>query len=217
VRKSRELLVLDEISIQPIKRGAYLTIALLAAVLVVAALGILDLAVAALAGAVALVFVGAVKPEEARKSIDWPVLVLTGGMLSLGRAFDRHGLGEALAAWIARLGDGGLRPELLAVALLAATIALTQVMNNVGTAAIMTPIALSFAAEHGVSDRPLLMAVVLGGSFSFLSPVAHQVNAMVMGPGDYRYVDFLKVGFPLTVGLGVLAAVLLPVFWPLAV
>lgn len=98
--------------------------------------------------------------------------------------------------------------------LLAVTVALAQVMNHVTAAVIMTPVAMSFATEIDVSERTFLMAVVVGANLCFLSPVAHQANAMVMGPGDYKYADFLKNGAGLTLVLGALAMVVLPLLWP---
>jgi di/tricarboxylate transporter len=82
--------------------------------------------------------------------------------------------------------------------------------------AMLAAVALSIASELGVSDRPLLMAVVTGASLAFMSPVAHQANAMVMGPGDYRYRDFLRVGTPLTVGLFGFAVLAIPWIWPMS-
>jgi di/tricarboxylate transporter len=91
---------------------------------------------------------------------------------------------------------------------------LTQLMSHVAAAVVMTPVALSLALELGVSERPFVMAVLTGASFSFMSPVAHQANAMVMGPGGYRYRDFLRAGAPLTVLLSLAAYFLLPVLFP---
>ena len=98
--------------------------------------------------------------------------------------------------------------------LLVCTTLLTQVLNNVTTAVLMTNVALELATALNVAERPLLMAVVTGSSLAFLSPVAHQANAMVMGPGGYRYRDFLRAGAPLALISMVVAAILIPVFWP---
>jgi len=94
------------------------------------------------------------------------------------------------------------------------TMLLTQVLNNVSTAVIMTPVALKLAASLGVSPEPMVMAVVAGSSLAFLSPVAHQANAMVMGPGGYRYRDFLRVGAPLALLTGTVATIAIPIWWP---
>ena len=93
------------------------------------------------------------------------------------------------------------------------TTVMTQVMNHVTAAVIMTPVAMSLAAQLGVSDRPMLMGVIVGANLAFMSPVAHQANAMVMGPGDYKYLDFLRVGTPLTLVLGAISVFLIPIWW----
>ena len=110
----------------------------------------------------------------------------------------------------------GQSPYLLLGVLLITTTGLCQLINHVTAAVIMTPVALSFADELMLSDRPFLMAVVVGANLCFMSPVAHQANAMVMGPGDYRFKDFLKVGSPLTLLLMLVATLLLPLLWPFA-
>lgn len=213
VRNQRLLIVLDEVKSAKIGRMTWVTLALLAAVLLSAALGF-PLSVAALTGAVALVLFRIVRPEEVRTVMDWPVLILIGGMLALGKAFDRHGLDDEVAHWMTSLGEAGLSPHAAVFVLLIGTNLLTQLVSHVAAAVILTPVALSVATEMGVSDRPFLMAVLTGASMSFMSPVAHQANAMVMGPGDYRYRHFLRVGTPLTVVLLLLAWVLLPICFP---
>jgi di/tricarboxylate transporter len=147
--------------------------------------------------------------------IDWQVIVLIGGMLALGTAFDRHGLSNRVAGWIGDLSQAGFSPTALLVVLLVATVLLTQVLNHVSTAVMMTPVAVELASTLGYESRPFLMAVVTGSSLAFLSPVAHQANAMVMGPGEYKFRDFIKAGAPLTVFMIVLAALLIPALWPL--
>jgi di/tricarboxylate transporter len=216
VRSGRDLLVLDEVDVKHLGHGAAITIGTLLGVVILAALGVLPLSVAALGGAVFLTLTGSVRPDEVRRSVDWSVLILVGGMLALGRAFERHGLSEAVAGMLSALGRGeqGVEPMTILALLLVMTTALTQVMNNVATAVIMTPIAMTFAAELGVSDRPLLMAVIVGASSCFLTPVSHQVNAMVMGPGDYRTVHFLRVGAPLTLLMLVFSMIVIPILWP---
>ena len=208
--------MLDEVAQRRFKsRDALITLAALVLVLALATLTSVNLAVLSMAGAVALVLSRVVRPEEVSKVIDWSVIALIGGMLALGTAFERYHLGEDVADWLGGLGDGQLAPRTLLAILMAVTVLLTQVLNNVSTAVIMTPVALSLASSLELSDRPFLMAVVAGANFCFLSPVAHQANAMVMGPGGYRYVDFLRVGALITAICIGLSTWLIPVFWPL--
>lgn len=213
-RRERQIIVVDEVERPQFGSRAVTTIVLLALVLGLAATTSMNLSVLALAGAVALVILGVVRQEEAYRSIDWPVLILVGGMLALGQAFSNHGLAKRVVHWMAEFGQAGQSPLTLLIMLMLGTVALTQVMNNVSTAAVMTPVALDLAQAMQITPRPFLMAVLTGSSLAFLSPVAHQANAMIMGPGSYRYRDFLRVGVPLTVLMLLLAILLIPWFWP---
>ncbi|MDA1263566.1 MAG: SLC13 family permease [Planctomycetota bacterium] len=214
-RRERELLILDEIEgARPTSGSAWLAVGILAAVLLAAALNLADLGVLALAGALLLVLTRLVRPEEVYRVMDWPVLVMIGGMLALGSAFEKHGLSAAVATWIKDLGQEGITPSTLLLVLLATTTLLTQVLNHVTTAVIMTDVAVELAKATEVDARPFLMAVVTGSSLCFLSPVAHQAGAMVMGPGGYSYRDFIRAGTPLAVLCLVVGWILIPWFWP---
>ncbi len=210
----REILVLDEVQRPHFGRGAQLSIGLLGAVLLGAAFTSVDLSVLGICGALALVLLKVVRAEEVPKIIDWPVIALVGGMLALGRAFNQHGLGASVAGWFHFLGESGYGNHVVLSVLLVATVLLTQVLNNISTAVIMTPVALELAQHLGVENRPFVMAVVVGSSLAFLSPVAHQANAMVTGPGGYRYTDFLRAGSLLAALLCLASSVLIPIFWP---
>jgi len=214
LRERRMLIILGELVVGKFGRAAWGTLGLLAFVLFCGITKAIPLAVAALMGAAALVLFKLVRPDEVRRTVDWSVLLLIGGMLSLGRAFEAYGLDRDIAAAIAGLGERGLSPHSVLAIVLCSTMVLTQLMSHVAAAVVMTPVAVSLAIELGVSDRPFVMAVLTGASFSFMSPVAHQANAMVMGPGDYRYRDFLRAGAPLTVALLVAAYFLLPAMFP---
>lgn len=212
-KNERQLLILDEIEQGPDKRGAPLATGILVAVLTAAAFDLAGLGVLALAGALALVLVRLVRPEELYQIIDWPVLIMIAGMLALGTAFEKVELDQALCTWIIGLGDEGLSPRALLLVLLISTTLLTQVLNHVATALIMTTVALELAVAAAVDPRPFLMAVVTGSSLCFLSPIAHQAGAMVMGPGGYTYRDFIRAGTPLALICIAAGWVLIPVFW----
>jgi di/tricarboxylate transporter len=218
-RAERDVLVLDEIGQPHLGRKGWTVVGILLSVLTVAALTPISIAALGLAGVLGLVVSGVLRPDEIYRSVDWSVLVLVGGMLALGIGFQQHVLTPEhtgnLQAWIAgKINAGTLGPLDLFLVLLVAAVGLTQILNNVSTAVILTPIALQLAVVAGVSERPFLMAVVTGTSLAFLSPVAHQANTMVMGPGGYRFRDYFRVGLPLTVGLTTLAGCLIPFFWP---
>ena len=221
-RQGREVLVLSEVGTPRFARNGWITILTLLGVLLAAALlpG-LSLGALALAGVLVLVGLRVVRTDEAYRAIDWGVVFLVGGMLALGRAFQMHVLDpertqDASNLLAGLVAEGHTTPTVLLAGLLGATVLLTQVLNNASTAVIMTPIALEVAGAAGLGARPFLMAVVAGSSLGFLSPVAHQANAMILGPGGYRYRDFLRVGAPLTVLLLVASVVLIPALWPFA-
>jgi di/tricarboxylate transporter len=172
------------------------------------------LQVAALAGAVGLVLFGCVPAREVYREIDWPVMILIGGMLGLGRAFEKHHLAEQAADLIAGAADVLADPRVVLAALLLVSIALAQTTTALATAVLLTPVALSLATRLGVDERAFVMAVLTGTNCAFMSPVSHPANAMVVGPGEYRFRDFLRVGTPLTAAIFVLALVVLPWLWP---
>jgi di/tricarboxylate transporter len=211
LRRSRALLILDEVRTPLSGRGAGVTLGLLIAVVALAALTEVHISLAGMLGVVALLATRTLSPTDIRGAVDWSVLVLIGGMMALGKAFQTSGLAGEIAGYIAN-ADFGMTS--LIIALLIVTMALTQVMNYVASALIMTPVAIDMAAQiPGDNEKVLLMAVVTGASLAFMTPVAHQCNAMVMGPGGYKYRDFLKVGAPLTAFLVVLSVLLLPKFF----
>ncbi|QDU67278.1 SLC13 family permease [Engelhardtia mirabilis] len=215
MRRSRRLLLLGELEPPSIGSGALITVGILALVLAVSAVGWMPLSVAALAGALALVLSGCVRPDEAREAVDLSVLFLVGGMLALGTAFHSSGLDDRVANLLLSLGSGFTEPRAIIALLLLATVALTQLTTNVTAGIIMAQVAIEVARELSYDPRALLLAVIAGASMAFMSPVAHQANTMVVGPGDYRFKDFLKVGTPLTAIVCTVLIVILPWLWPL--
>lgn len=213
IRRSRELLILGELESQPIGRGGLISLLTLAGVLIVAFLGWMPLSVTALTGALVLFITRSVPGKDIYQHVDAQALILIGGMLALGQAFRVSGLDHDLTEELRSVGGLFASPRLLIVALMLATAVLTQVTTHIAAATIMTPIALSFAEELAIDDRAFVMAVITGASLAFMSPVAHQANAMVVGPGDYRYRDFLRVGTPLTVLLFICASFLIPLMF----
>ena len=218
--EERDVIMLSEIAAPRFGSKGWITICTLAAILLVAALShTISLGALALLGVLTLIGTKAVRADDAYRSVDWSVLALVGGMLALGRAFQQEVLTpeqtDGIAGTIGSLlQDGSLTPHVLLILLLAGTVLLTQVLNNTSTAIIMTPLALQCAEIAGLEARPFLMAVITGASLAFLSPVAHQANAMIMGPGNYKYRDFLRVGTPLTIVLSAVAALMIPFMWP---
>ncbi|MFT5288640.1 MAG: di/tricarboxylate transporter [Planctomycetota bacterium] len=212
--RTRELIILAEHQNPRVGHKAFYTLLMLALFLISSATGFLPLSVASLGAAVGLVLLRCVRPDDVRRTMNWSVLILIGGMLALGQAFHEHGLDRIVAHGLNTVCADFSSPVLLVAIMLFATAFLTQVVNHVAAAVLMAPIALELATEMGINDRMLLMAVLTGSGFAFLSPVAHQANTMIMGPGDYKFSDFLKVGAPLLLILGTAASFLIPLFWP---
>lgn len=185
---------------------------ILVGALALAAFGVLPIAEATILGAVVMILAGCLKMDEAYRAIEWRAIFLIAGMLPLGIALDKSGaaglLGGRLVEAVGRFG-----PLALAMGLFALTTLLVQAMGNVTTAVVLAPIAIAAAQHLGSDPRGFAMAVALGTSMGFLTPVSHPVNILVMGPGGYTFRDFAKVGWPLTVLLFVVVLICLPLFW----
>ena len=192
---------------------AAVAVAILAGVVILAGIGVVSILPAALTGVVLMVFTGCVRLDEVYGELDWSVVFLLAGLIPLGLAMDQTGA----AAWISRIVSDllGPLPPVAAVAVFyLLTSLLTEVMSNNATAVVLTPVALSTATELDLNPYALLVAVMFGASASFMTPVGYQTNALVYGPGGYRFRDFLRVGAPLNLILLVTAALMIPWFWP---
>ncbi|NQV14986.1 SLC13 family permease [bacterium] len=183
-------------------------------VLFTVAIGLLPIYIAALAGAVMMVLTRCITMDEAYEAIEWRAIMLIAGMLSLGVAMQETGVTTLLAHSIleslAFLGPQGILAGLYIITCLFA-----QVMPTAAVAVLMAPIAIITASDLGLSPYALAMVVVIGSSSSFLSPVGHPVNMLVMGIGGYRFTDYTKVGIPLVLLFGLIAVFVLPLFWPI--
>ena len=183
-------------------------------VLVIAATGLLSIVAAAATGALMMVLSGCISTEEAYGAIEWNVLFLLAGMLALGAATEKTGASTMLAGGMID-GLGGFGPIVLLAAFFGITMLLTEVMSNNATVALLLPIAITTAHAIDADPRAFMFAVVFAASSSFMTPVGYQTNTMIYGPGQYRFVDFLRVGAPLNLIFWVLGTLLIPWFWPL--
>lgn len=213
LRADESFIVLDEVEgAAPRRHRAPLAIGILAAVVGVAALGLLPILVTAIAGVAALVLTRCLTLDEAYAAIDWKVIFLLAGVLPLGIAMERSGAARLIAdgalGWAGELG-----PVALVAVFYLLTAVLTELMSNNATAVLLAPIAISTAVQQGIDPRPLLMAVTFAASTSFSTPVGYQTNAMVYNPGGYRYADFLRAGVPLNVVFWILSTLLIPRIW----
>lgn len=209
-----EVILMVEVAVKGIAwRRAVPAIAIVAGVVAAAASGVAPILVAAIAGCTALVLARIITMEQAYEAIDWKVIFLLAGMIPLGVALEKTGAAAILGGTIVRaVGDFG--PVVVLSAFFVVTTLLTEVMSNNASAALLAPVAIATAGSLGIDARPLLVAIMFGASTSFLTPVGYQTNAMVLGPGGYRFTDFTRVGLPLNVVFWGMATWLIPRFFP---
>jgi di/tricarboxylate transporter len=166
--------------------------------------------------ALGVVLAGILSPRELYQNIEWPVIVLLGALIPVGHAMDSTGATALVAGGLVSL-TGGLPAWVLVAVLLIVTMTLSDVLNNAATAVVMAPIALTVADELGAAPDGFLMAVALGASSAFLTPIGHQNNALVMGPGGYRFGDYWRVGLPLECLIVLVGVPMILWVWPLAI
>lgn len=197
---------------EPVPQASPVPLVLFVAGLVVAATGYVT-PEAALGGTVlVLALLGHLDLRVALKSLNWPVILLLAAMLPLGGAMETTGTAAMLAeALAAHLVPGQLLPA--AIAMLVIALVMTPLVNNAATAAVLAPVALQTAASLGLPPAPLLAAVAFGASLDFLTPVGHHNNTLAYGLGGYRFADFLKAGWPVTLAACAGAIAGLALFW----
>ncbi|GGB24892.1 SLC13 family permease [Tistrella bauzanensis] len=206
-------LVEREILKQNQRRGL-LALGLFACGIALAASGLLPTAIAFSLVVLGLVVSRALPTRELYTGIEWPVIVLLGAMIPLGSALESTGVTGLIAEGIVGMA-GDVPVWVLLGALLVVTMTMSDILNNAATAVIMAPISIAVAQGLQVSPDPFLMAVAIGASSSFLTPIGHQNNALVMGPGGYHFGDYWRVGLPLEIVVAVVSVPLLLLFWPL--
>ncbi|HKL25879.1 MAG TPA: SLC13 family permease [Desulfuromonadales bacterium] len=194
-------------------RLAPIAIGILAAVILLSTLGVLPIMLAATSGAMIMVLTRCLTPKEAYESIDWPILMLIAGTLPLGHALENSGAARLLADLIIG-GVGAYGPWVVLGAVFLITFSLTEVMSHAAAAVLVAPIAYNAAVDMAVSPEPFFMAVAVAASMCFMTPISHQSNALVMGPGGYKFYDYLKVGAPLNLSIWLLATLLIPLVFP---
>ncbi|MEO2124509.1 MAG: SLC13 family permease [bacterium] len=187
---------------------------IIVSVVVSAAFGWLSIASAAATGALLIVLSRCISMEEAYAAIEWNVLFLLAGMLALSVAMEKTGTSAILAAGIIDV-FGTMGDTALVAAFFGVTMVLTAVMSNQATVALLIPVAITTAYSIDANPRTLMFAVMFAASSSFMTPVGYQTNTMIYGPGQYRFMDFIRVGTPLTLIFWVLGTLLIPWFWPL--
>ncbi|MFQ5548842.1 MAG: SLC13 family permease [Woeseia sp.] len=198
----------------PDTRRAPLAALIMLGVVVSVMAGHAPIAVAAVVGGSIMVLTGCLNMEQAYRAIDWRAIFLIAGMLPLGTAMQESGAASYLASQVmSLLGDAGPWPVI--GGLYVVTAMATMIIPTAALVVLMAPIVLSAMGDLGLQPETAMMAIAMAASASFTSPISHPANILVMGPGGYRFVDYLKVGVPLTLVIFITVMVLLPIFWPL--
>lgn len=218
LRTEPDIIVLDRQMVRPVaavRRQGWLAVTILAGALLLAAFNTALVGEIMLGGALLTVLAGIFTMDQVYSAIEWRSVFLVAGMLPLGLALTKSGAAALLAAALVKTLIP-LGPMALVAGLFVLTTLLTQTMSGAAVAGVIAPIAIQTALQAHLDPRALAMAVALATSMAFITPLGHPVNILVMGPGGYRFRDYLRVGLPLTLLLFGVIMLCLPVFWPLA-
>ncbi len=191
-----------------------LALAIFGASIVLVIAGLLPVQVSFAIAALAMVLTGVLPLKNVYTSVDWPVIVLLGAMLPVGAALETTGGADLIANWVLQMGETLPSWAMLSIILMV-TMLLSSIINNAATVVLMAPIAMGVAAGLGHSYDPFLMTVAIGASCAFLTPVGHQSNTLVMGPGGYKFTDYLILGVPMVLIILALGVPAIMYFWPL--
>jgi len=193
-------------------RRGLVPVAILVGAMVMLAINLVPVSVVFFAAAVLMLLLGALTLREAYDVIDWPILVMLGALIPVSETVRTTGATDLIAGWLS-IAAGSL-PAVGALALIMATaMAVTPFLNNAATVLVMAPIAASLAKQLGYNPDAFLMAVAIGAASDFLTPIGHQCNTLVMGPGGYRFGDYWRLGLPLTLIVVTVGVPLIALFW----
>jgi di/tricarboxylate transporter len=195
-----------------VTRKAWLVGVVALAIIGVAGAGLLPILQASLAGVALLVLAGVLTAGEARNAVDLDVIIVIAASFAFGSAIEKTGLAAVIAHGIASI-FGGLGPQAVLLGVVLATVTLTELVTNNAAAALMFPIGFAAAGQLGVDPRSFAIAVAVAASCSFLTPIGYQTNTMVYGPGGYRFGDYVRLGFPLTIAMIAVIVVVVPLVW----
>jgi di/tricarboxylate transporter len=207
------LVLTEEAQEAPRINKALLAVLIMVVVLLPVILGLVPIAIMVVVGVALMVLTGCLTMDEAYRAIEWKAVFLIAGMIPLGIAMQVTGAASFVATWMVNL-LGVYGPTIVMAGLFVLTSIASQVMPNPAVAVLLAPIALNTAADLGVSPYPLMMTVAVAASAAFLSPVGHPANLLVMGPGGYRFSNYIKIGLPLTLVVLVVVMLVMPIFWP---
>ncbi len=210
-----ELVDVSRPSARAFRRGhAPVAIGAMGGIVLLAALGVAPILALAVIAVAVVLFTRCIDSDEAFSFVEGQLLALIFAMLAIGAALESSGAVQLIVGAVAPLLET-LPGPLLIWAVFLMTSVLTEAVSNNAVAVVVTPIAIGLAHHLGIDPRPLVVAVMVAASCSFATPIGYQTNTLVYGPGGYRFSDFLKVGVPLNLTIGILASALIPLFFPL--
>ncbi len=191
-----------------------LALLIFGAAIVISMTGILPTTLAFVGAILIYIFTGILPIRELYQQIDWPIIVLLGAMIPVSDALQTTGSTQLIAEFMVSMA-GSLPGWSILVIIMVLTMFLSDIINNAATALIMAPISVGIAVSMGVSADPFLMAVAIGASCAFLTPIGHQCNALILGPGGYKFSDYWRMGLPLEILIVIIGTPLILYFWPL--
>ncbi|MGW8180723.1 MAG: SLC13 family permease, partial [bacterium] len=215
---SNDLLLISEVDLE-LHREKFWWLPLLLFPLIVAAavFGLMDILTGTLLGAISVMILGVIKPQDAYHSVNWSVIFLIAAFVPVGTAMINTGTADFLAALIVDVShwfSGDYESYLTLAFFYLLTSIMTQVVSNNAAAIILTPVAISLARAEGIEPHAFLIAICFAASAAFMTPLGYQTNLMVYAPGGYRFTDYLRFGAPLNLLIWILASLLIPFFWP---
>ena len=215
---STDLLLISEVDLELHReRFWWVPLALFPIIVIAAVFGLMEILTGALIGAIVVMMLGVIKPQDAYQSVDWSVIFLIAAFVPVGTAMINTGTADFLASLIievSRWFSGSLEAYLTLAFFYLLTSLLTQAVSNNAAAIILTPVAISLARTEGIEPHAFLIAICFAASAAFATPLGYQTNLMVYAPGGYRFTDYIRFGAPLNIILWILASILIPFYWP---
>ena len=174
----------------------------------------ITLEMAAVIGAIVAVLTGCLTEKQAYASIDWVTIFLFAGMMPVSTAMDKTGAGKLIAQWTVGLMGGSPSPLLVTAVLFILSCMLTQFMSNTASAALLCPIGIAISKQLGADPKAVLMAIAMAASCAFATPVGTPPNTLVLGPGGYKFMDYVKAGTGLVIVSFIVCIIVIPIAWP---
>lgn len=196
------------------KTKIFLALSIFIASIITVVSGLLSVEVSFSMAALVMVLAGVIPVKHVYQAVDWPVIILLGAMIPVGMALETSGGAQIIATAVLHAADS-FDPRIILAIVLLITMLLSSIINNAATVVLMAPIALGIARGLSLSGDPFLMTVAIGASAAFLTPIGHQSNTLVMGPGGYKFIDYLRMGFPMLLIVLLFGIPAILYFWPI--